>query len=513
MDEKLTITIKRNCYELYPYYKSGWDKKNQCKTGTCPKLDNSFYIFENYQGHWHSKDLLGVYNKEKRILTLPIGVDLKFIQAKLYENNVFYDIVDKSDEFIFPREEPININENYKIRSNFEAEGIDFLTSDSIFHSKMLALATGIGKTFCAVSAAYRLKTPMLIISQTLSDQWVEKIQNYTDCSIANGEIKVITGVDKLHSLLTKKWSRVKSTFYISTSSTLSKYIDEYDDINEIFDRLGIGIKCFDEFHMNWFQNVKIDTHIHTKFTWYLTATPRRNNFSENKVFDKCMSKIPIYGLKSREANDHYNLRLVNYNTYPTEYEIQSCMTYKGLSGIMYWNYIFNDYERKMYMIGMIKMLLDPILEKDPEAKVLIYLAKIEHINTFIDILDKIYQMNDTKLEIGNYTTAVDKKYKRIEIRKNIIFTTIGSGGTGLDKNDVVASFVLVPYSSATTASQMIGRLRPIPGKEVYYYDFIDEGFRSMLHQREMRLSVFKDNCKTIKQKTIYKDEVIRYLS
>lgn len=509
---KVTITIFRNSYKIHPYRKSGWNKKERCKVGTCPKLDESFYIFQQFGGRWNVKDSLELYDKKSKTLNLPGGVDLKFIQAKLYENNVLFDIIDKSKDFINTRSESIKMNENYTIRSSFEAEGIDFLTSDFLFHSKMLALATGTGKTFCAVSAAFRLKLPILVISQTLIDQWVEKIEDYTDCTVKNGGIKVVTGVDNLHSMLTKKWSNVKSVFYLSTSTTLSKYVEKYGSLNDVFDRLGVGIKCFDEFHMNWFQNVRIDMNLNTKHTWYLTATPQRTNRSESKVFARTMSRVPMYGTKSRDANDHYNLRLVNYNTFPNEYEIQSCMTYKGLSGIMYWNYIFSSYERKMYIIGMIKMLLDPIIKNDPDAKVLIYLAKIEHIETIIEILDKMYKDEDTRLKIGNYTTGVGNR-KKIEIRKNIVFTTIGSGGTGLDKEDVVASFVLVPFSSPITASQMIGRLRKIEDKEVYYYDFIDEGFKTMRNQREKRLSVFRDNCKTINSKSIYESDIKTYLN
>ena len=56
----------------------------------------------------------------------------------------------------------------YEIRNRYQAEGLTFLTSDELFHSKLLALATGYGKTYTAVMAAFRLKLPILIISETL---------------------------------------------------------------------------------------------------------------------------------------------------------------------------------------------------------------------------------------------------------------------------------------------------------------------------------------------------------
>ena len=112
-----------------------------------------------------------------------------------------------------------------------------------------------------------------------------------------------------------------------------------------------------DEFHMHWVQNVKINMAINCENTWYLTATPTRTDNGESRVFRRTMNKIPIYGEKTQTIRNDINLRLIDYNTYPTDYDIQSCMTYKGLSAINYWNYIFNNEKRRLYLLGMIKMV------------------------------------------------------------------------------------------------------------------------------------------------------------
>ena len=185
----------------------------------------------------------------------------------------------------------------------------------------------------------------MLIISETLGDQWCEKIIEYTnkDCTIENHMIKMIKGTDNLHKLAQRDYSKNVEAFYITTSSSLARYIDVYgmDGLNKLCDELSIGIVCFDEFHMHWVQNVKINMAINCENTWYLTATPTRTDNGESRVFRRTMNKIPIYGEKTQTIRNDINLRLIDYNTYPTDYDIQSCMTYKGLSAINYWNYIF----------------------------------------------------------------------------------------------------------------------------------------------------------------------------
>lgn len=507
--QNVKIFCYRNCFRIYPFYKFKWNRELRIEEGTCPKLEKALYKYERFSNFISRKDILHLYNKKLKTLTLPIGIGLEFIQNKLYENNVLYETVDKSDIVVEPIQISFNFDENLSIRNKFQAESIDFLTSDKLFHSKMLSLGTGIGKTFCAISAAFRLKLPMFVVSETLSQQWVDKICEYTDA-----DVKVVKGTDNLNNLLNKPQNKVIKPFYISTSSSLSSYIEKYGSLNKLMQHLGIGILCFDEYHMNWAQNVQIEMDVQVQHVWRLTATPSRTDSSERGIFAKIMNKIPVYGLQTKFNDNFHNLRLVDYDTCPNQYEIQSCMTKEGLSAINYWNYIFNNNNRIMYMLGMIKMLLDPIIENDSNAKVLVYLAKIEHIKKFIDMLDKLYQLEDADISFGNYTTGVgNKKQKRREIRKNIILTTIGSAGVGLDLENLVATFSLVPFSSEIAASQMIGRLRYIEGKEVYHYDFIDQGFKSMYHQRQKRMKIYTYKSKHIEKKFISYENAMDYLN
>lgn len=497
-DRNITITKYHNCYEISNYEKSKWNKELQQSIGTCPKLDNKYHIFETYLGRVVKKDKLELYDRKNKILRLPIGVNIDNIEELIMTSGNQIDFIDKSNEIINSREVEYSINTKYEIRNRYQAEGLTFLTSDELFHSKLLALATGYGKTYTAVMAAFRLKLPILIISETLVQQWIERIEDYTDCKLNTKEIQVIKGTDNFINTLNKK-SIKYANFYITTSSTLSSAINKYgrEKANQVIERLGIGIKCFDEFHLHWFQNVNIDMNIFTKYTWYLTATPTRTDRNEMRVFNFTMEKIPVYGLETSKIDTYFNFRLIDYDTHPNEYEISKCVISKGLSPVLYWNYIFNDKDKLRYVINMIISIIDELLEEDENMKIIIYLAKLEHIGTVKTYLEAHYVNQD--LNFGNYTSTIDKKHKRREINKNIIFTTIGSGGVGLDVPNLRASLCLVPFTSYITCSQIIGRLRYIEGKELYFYDFIDTGFKTMIYQRKKRMSVYKPKAKSIK--------------
>lgn len=511
--KNVTIFVYKNCFRIYPYYKSRYVKETREVVGTCPKLDNMFLLFENYRGFINKKDYLGIYNNKEKTLTLPFGFGLEKIESKLYDCGIIYKIKDKTDIVIQPREVNFYMDEKYTFRNKYQAEAVEFLTSEKLGHTKMLALSTGIGKTICSVFGAAKLKEPIFIVSETLSDQWMEKITEYTDCTKNNKGIMILRGTDKINSLLNHPKEKMKSAFYISTSATLSSYLEKYGTLNKLYDHLGIGILCFDEYHMNWAQNMRIECDALVSKIWRLTATPSRTNKNENKLFERMLEKVPVYGLQTFTVNNHSNIRLVDYNTEPSYEEVGSCITPKGLSAILYWNYIFNDEKRKTYILGMVKMLLDPLIDQYENTKILIYLAKLEHIDIFKGLLESLYEKESKCVDMGNYTTKISNKtLRKRELKNRIVFTTIGSGGVGLDLENLVAVFSLVPYSSQITSSQMIGRLRFIEDKETYFYDFIDTGFKTMQRQRIQRMSIMGQKSKSITQKKISYEQVIEYL-
>lgn len=510
LDQIVTIEIKHNSYRIYPYRWARYNKDEHKMIGTSPKLDKVFMKFDPHFRRY--KLVMKIYSSKKKMLTIPIGIDLEFIKKKLDEDHVVYDIKDNSEEIIKARSATANLNPKMVIKDVYQARGITFLTSEKLFHTKLLALATGLGKTFCAIAAAYRKKTVALIISPTLSDQWVEKLEEYTNCNRENGGIVVIKGCKMIEKIIAGKAKPYiyKAAFYVSTPITLSNYEENGGSLNELGNILGIGIKCFDEYHQMFSANVYVDTHMDTAETFFLTATPLRSDYSERKIFSIITDKIPVYGFESFKKNDYYNLRLVNYNTMPSDYEKLKCFTSKGLSAIMYWNYIFESDWRMMYILGIVKYILDKLIKNNPDTKVLIYLAKIEHLELAKKWFEKIY--NPQGINVGNYTSAVKKSEKRSEMENNIVFTTIGSGGTGLDTSGLQAIFSLVPFSSPITSNQTLGRLRPLENGEVYFYDFCDTGFEVMEAQREKRMSYIKNRIKTKNEKSFSWKEIREYI-
>ena len=171
---------------------------------------------------------------------MPIGVNINNVEELIMTSGNQIDFIDKSDEIINSRDVEYSINTKYEIRNRYQAEGLTFLTSDELFHSKLLALATGYGKTYTAVMAAFRLKLPILIISETLVQQWIERIEDYTELKTGKDVISIV-GTQYLEDVIHGK-VKPDASIYIVTINTLSKLMElyGYEELQKLADKLNI---------------------------------------------------------------------------------------------------------------------------------------------------------------------------------------------------------------------------------------------------------------------------------
>ena len=66
----------------------------------------------------------------------------------------------------------------------------------------------------------------------------------------------------------------------------------------------------------------------------------------------------------------------------------------------------------------------------------------------------------------------------------------------GRDIANLRAVFTLTQFSSSIVAQQLLGRLRKIPNKDVYYFDIADRSVPDTLNMRFRRGKIFNDRSK-----------------
>jgi hypothetical protein len=471
--------------------------------GDSPNLEKSLSVFDPHERRYTHR--LYVYDERKRILKVPRGIGQQHVMHKLESDGILLsedDVVDQYRDYSRPRTIDARLRDGYDLRDEHQQSSADFLLREKDAQ-KFLSLDVGYGKTFCTIYAGAQLRIPMLIICRTLGKQWVDFIHEYT--YLHDDEVVEIVGSDSIRKLLNKEADGV---FYVASIDTLRSYYQQGGSLQELSDHLGIGIKAFDEAHLNYVANMMIDVNMAVEHTVYLTATNGRSDKIQDRLFKTIFRFVPISGVDTHTLKQYYNIRYVNYNTFPRPDHVSYCSARRGFNAHNYATYIFNNHTRKTFFYGLIRRYVKQVVEADPEARILVVLDRLADIQSVHDIMT-----NDLKISVGRYCTLIsnaDEKEK--ELQKQVVLTTIGSGVVGKDIKNLRLVLATTAFSSPIITRQLLGRLRYLEGRQVYYFDFIDEGFPAMERQRRGRKTELDIRANSIDTFYVTMEEVVEEL-
>ena len=455
--------------------------------GDCIKLENSLSVFNREDRYTKVTHIGYDYNSEERILYVPRGLDINFI-AKITGRKIVKDTN-------FNKPEKASIRLTSGPRNDLQKESVAFLVGErkflytQNFSQKVLTLPTGAGKTYVTIAAMSFIKEKVMIITHVnlISEQWEDKIQKFTQ--ICEDDICILAGTKQLEKFEEryKEKGPLPYKIYIVNHDTLRAYAKKYgwENLNNIFKVLGIGIKVYDEAHKHFENIINVDLHTNVKRTFYLTATFRRSDRNEQKVFDLCFKNVVKFG-ESSEGKEHINYFIYKYNSRPSKIS-QADM--KGHKGFKIYNYC--DYCMKQDLFkNALKTLLD-LFTKTP-GSIVILISKIDACEKIKDFVQNLYpdEIVDT------YHSKKSKEENDVALEASIIIATIGGFGTGSDIPGLRFCINAVPYSSTVTADQISGRLRKIDDTtKSVYCEIIDTGFKSINRMLTAHKSYLSERC------------------
>jgi superfamily II DNA or RNA helicase len=435
---------------------------------------------------YHRLDPKGYYHDEKNnTLLVPRGIDLSYLE-RVFNTNIEIDY--KPDEYEIAsyrlKKEPRD-NAQKKIISYLLGEG-DFAYTKK-YSQLCLESATDSGKTYCTVAALTFMKTKSIIITHIdkIKQQWYNTFLKMTD--IDEKFICNINGSNIINKLVEKDdW---KFKVYLVNHQTIQSYAKKHgwESITELFKKLKVGVKIYDEAHLEFENIIKTDLFTNTKKTIYLTATFERSNYKENKLFNLCFKNIAKYGLGIKKEKRKHTVYIgLLFDTKPN-LDIQASMI--GIHGFDKNKYI--DYEIKQQkFFDVLSYIIDYF--KDKEGKTFILSSKIDSANIIYEYLKNIYE--DKSITIY-HSKVTDEEKLKID-SSDIISTTPKSAGTGIDIPGLRFEIMTEPYSSHVTANQISGRLREYgPEEYTFYIELIDKGIRKVYDMYKKRLKVFKEKC------------------
>lgn len=443
----MNLDVYNTHMELYPYVKDDYAVIEDMYTATDKFTGNDFacgYIIEDGK------------------LFLPRGTHIAKIESI---TGVQANYINESDPIEKMSKQYYSL---YDPRDKIQEESVKFLQGP--VHQLALNLSTGIGKTFCVVYAATKLKEKIIIITpnESLKQQWIatfHKMFDYRPKNLLN-----IAGSNVMDAIMDD--SIREADAYFVNHQTLRSYMTSNNGytLHKFFKKINVGIKVYDESHMEFANILMIDFFTNTNRTWYLTATFDRSDKTESVCFKRAFNSVIAYGeVQSKEVTvKHVIYHIVNINSRISPKDRAKVIGYQGMSSISYGKYAFQDDPNSTAYQAILEILKKV---KDVEGKILIFVPLIDAVD---DVVKKL-RSDFSEKSVGAYHSRIGKEEKESTLKKDIIVSTIKSCGTGKDIPGLRCLICAEPVASKVVTEQMFGRLRPYAkDKDTYFFDIID---------------------------------------
>lgn len=440
----------------------------------------SFYNKVTHKYEYHT------FVKINNDIHCPATITPEIIQTYFVNKKIVYN-------FSGPAGETILFNTIHSPKNEIQQEALTFLLDVKTNKNRswrMLNLATGSGKTYVSISAISQLKQKAMIIvdSTDLAKQWKSQFLFHTDLTEEN--ICILSGMESVEEA--KQNSKYK--IYIAIFNTLGMLLEkDFNAINELNYTLNIGIRIFDESHVNFKSLCHINSLSNVNYTFFLTATPNRSDYREDQLYLKIFKQVPSYNGHKNQNEKYHTILLIKFNSEPSEKEKLSVKTKYGFSAIKWANFLSKEKHYKKYINSLFK-IIDQFKLLEKKKKFVIMLPTIELIDKTYNDLNLRY----SNLNIGKFIGDIKKDKRTEELQKQIILTNPKIFGKGIDVSDLDCVINYSQLSSKVNIEQILGRLRNNPGHSHVLIDVTDWGYYQCRNQLRSRKKFYNTVAKKI---------------
>lgn len=436
------------------------------------------------------------------VLYLPRGYNINALE-KIFHSTAF--TIKRCDEYgTFT-----GIKKLYGPKNKAQEDGIKYLSCQDEFeryivHSQQaLVLQTGEGKTIAAIYSIinHGMKAIIITHQNKIKEQWIESLLDKTDCS--EDMFLDISGTDVMNKIMDTPEEDLPYAFYFVNHQTIQSYVKQKEDwlsLREFMKHIKVGIKVYDEAHIE-FQNIlRIDFFSNTMKTFYLTANFDRSDKKEKSLFKMCFSASAKFGEVIKDYTEkryHIIYVPVIYRSNPSINYLNKVVTKYGFSTLNFSTYaLHKDWDKTMLKVFIQVFTLANRLD----GKMLITVPRIndtEYIKS--ELLERFPNLDKKIMTIHSGNSKEDNDYAKEHA--DIICSTIRSCGTGVDIPGLRIIINMEPFSSNIIANQLSGRLREYAkDKDTYFFDLIDIAFKQCEEQMNLKIKYLKKKCKEIQK-------------
>ena len=361
--------------------------------------------------------------------------------------------------------------------------------------------------TFCAEVAICEMGLTTMVVLNSLIDQWYKSLRQHTN--IASHEIYVVQGFEPLRKL----WEAIKNGYrpkiVIFSTRTLVSYavnpkgqyelLPSYAKFQEI---LGIGMKIMDEVHLGFHANTKVDLVSNIAHNIYLSATYQRNHYQGKRIFDMVFPRELRFGEEFQKK--FTTVHMLRYRLGIPPDDCGRMRSPKGYNHALYENYLrrrpqyFNDFMESV-VVPVVEMFYLPV--RKPGQLFLLLCQTRKFALKMEEYLKKWFA--------GRGTVAVyfsgekGKNGADKNLLADIIISTHKSCGTGRDIKNLKTCLNTVSFASAPLSSQVLGRLREIPGEDTIFVDVWNMDVGSHSSHRDSRMEVYRNKALKLFESTL----------
>lgn len=441
------IDVFNTHIECYPYKKNDY-----------PVIEQMYEAIDFYSGQPFP---CGYFIHDGK-LYIPRGTSISKLRSITEVKPVY---VEESDPY-----EPMSCEHTalYEPRDDLQEKSIKFLEGRE--HQLSLNLLMGLGKTFCVAYASTQLSIKTLVITpnEAIKQQWIKTYTTMFDYKPKH--LINVAGSAVMNAILNDEVP--PADVYVVNHQTLHSFITSEGpyQFHNFFKKIKVGIKVYDESHLDFANILLIDSFTNTDRTWYLTATFDRSDKSESLCFKKAFQSVIEFGYQQSVdvTRKHVIYHTVNINSRVSPQNRAKLMAGPSFTAAKYGHYAFFDDPGDTCYKAILTILEKT---KNLEGKTMIFIPLIDAVDLVVKKLKKDFPDKSC----GAWHSRISAEEKESTEKKDIIVTTIKSSGTGRDVKGLRVIISAEPVASRISTSQTLGRLREYaPDKDTYYFDIVD---------------------------------------
>lgn len=478
MDTTEKRVYRTTCGTLVTPYKSNYS----------PELESRYSISK--RGKRYKVPFTGFYLSNEHSFVCPPDIPLKTLIDTYLPGYQGINLMPNSSRSCYPFH--CYVEHMRPQQEQFISEAKDCIMRG---HKRIFCnMQTGYGKTISTIFMLHFHQKKAVIITyiDKLMTQWIETIRGITD--FPEERILYVKGSKELERIREDPFAYDQYDFFFISHELLSSYGKKYGytKISEIFNKLGIGVKVYDEAHHSIRSMITIDSYTNVEYTYYLTADYSQSNDKKMWKFRSIFKGVPILPTENKGTRYVTCLSMI-YNSHPP-FDWYHMIT-EGREGFNNTAYMRYQYRTEIFY-ACIKDILDRLKNSkkfDADGRILIFTSLVEGVDLIYDYV--IAEYGNSLGKVGKHTGNISDEEKE-DTKKNarVIIATYASFGVGMDAKNIQC-VISCDMISRIQANQAAGRVRPSedPNHYALFVMLYDDGFEYCFSARKKIINYLKE--------------------